>query len=50
MEKARLIFKPEAPVPTVPSTRVQYMDLAEYFEGQGEIELARFYRNLAQEY
>ena len=34
----------------VPSARQQYMDLAEYFEGQGELELARFYRNLAQEY
>ena len=49
MEKARLISKPEIS-PMVPSARVQYLDLAEYFEGQGELELARFYRNLAQEY
>lgn len=48
MEKARLISRPESS--TVPSARQQYMDLAEYFEGQGELELARFYRNLAQEY
>ena len=49
MEKARLIYKPEVSSPSVPSTRRQYMDLAEYFEEQEDLELARFYRNLAQE-
>lgn len=49
MEKAILIFKPEVSS-TVPSTRAQYLDLADYFESVGEIDLARFYRTLAQEY
>ena len=48
--KAILISRPEVSVPTVPSTRVQYLDLAEYFEKKGNLDLARFYRNLAQEY
>ena len=50
MEKAILITRPTEVLPVIPSTRQQYMDLAEYFEGQGNLDLARFYRNLAQEY
>lgn len=50
MEKAILISKPEVIVPTVPSARVQYLDLADYFESAGDLDLARFYRSLAQEY
>ena len=49
MEKARLISRPDIVSPSVPSARVQYLDLADYFEGQGDLDLARFYRNLAQE-
>ena len=48
MEKARLISQPVIPV--IPSPRQQYLELAQYFEKEGEIDLARFYRNLAQEY
>lgn len=48
--KAILISRPEISVPTVPSARVQYLDLADYFESVGDLDLARFYRNLAQEY
>ena len=50
MERAILISRPDTVSPSVPSARQQYMDLAEYFEGQGDLDLARFYRNLAQEY
>lgn len=48
--KAVLISRPDTVSPSVPSTRQQYMDLADYFESEGELDLARFYRNLAQEY
>ena len=47
--KARLISLPVVISPSVPSARVQYLDLAEYYEKQGDLDLARFYRNLAQE-
>ena len=49
MEKARLISLPDT-ISSVPSPRQQYLELAKYFEAEGELDLARFYRNLAQEY
>lgn len=50
MERAILISKPIEVSPTVPSARVQYLELADYFESEGNLDLARFYRTLAQEY
>lgn len=50
MEKARLISLPTEVSPVVPSARRQYLDLADYFESVGDLDLARFYRYLAQEY
>lgn len=46
--KAKIISLPTNNV--VPSARQQYLDLASYFEKEGEAELAKFYRNLAQTY
>lgn len=46
--KARIISRPTDPV--IPSPRQQYLELAKYFEAEGNLDLARFYRNLAQEY
>lgn len=46
--KAKIISLPTDII--VPSARQQYLDLASYFEKEGETELAKFYRNLAQEY
>ena len=41
--KAKVLWRPAV----VPSAREQYLDLAAYFEGQGEADLATFYRELA---
>ena len=41
--KAKVIWRPTI----IPSAREQYLDLAVYFEGQGDDDLAVFYRELA---
>lgn len=48
--RAKIISLPTKITPAVPSVRQQYMDLAAYFEGEGDVELAKFYRTLALEY
>lgn len=44
--KCKIISKPYLP----PSEGEQYQDLARYFEGQGNHELANFYMELAEIY
>jgi len=44
--KCKIISKPHIP----PSEGEQYQDLARYFEGQGNHELADFYMELAEIY
>ena len=44
MEKCRIIFKPAV----VPSAREQYLDLSRYFQEQGDLYLADFYKELAE--
>lgn len=48
--KAKIISLPTNVIPVVPSARQQYLDLASYFEKEGDVELAKFYRTLAQAY
>lgn len=44
MEKCKVIFKPVV----VPSAKEQYFDLSRHFQEQGDIDLANFYRELAE--
>lgn len=44
MEKCKVIFKPAV----VPSAKEQYIDLSRYFQEQGDLYLADFYKELAE--
>lgn len=44
MEKCKVIFRPTV----IPSAKEQYFDLYRYFQEQGDIVLAEFYRELAE--